>query len=148
MHFSILSLKNIKENDIYNLVYIFLFLYFDLVYKSIQGIDKNKKLKYHFLMSSAAHSAKPSTYFHLVYMLKLFSKTIMNSYYFPSIVFLTEAERHGPALGVIPVLSPLKPLHSILLVFYHKIYLCFFLSKGGNSYESVVLGSTFSSFII
>lgn len=39
-----------------------------------------------------------------------------NSYYLPSIIFFTDADKHGPAWGVIPVFMPLNPLQSILLV--------------------------------
>ena len=42
--------------------------------------------------------------------------------YLPLTVFITEAARHGPALGVIPVLIPDQPFHSILFVFYQVSY--------------------------
>ena len=64
-----------------------------------------------------AQSTKSRTSFHLASMLSLDSSTTRNSYRFPYRVLAREAARQGPALGVIPVLIPLHPSPSILLVF-------------------------------
>lgn len=58
-------------------------------------------------------------YYHRAYIESLLSNTTKNYNYFPAIFFFTDAAKHGPALGVIPVLIPLHPYFNNLFVFSH-----------------------------
>lgn len=78
------------------------------------------KIQYQkYIFSSITHSTIYLTYFHRWSILALSSKITKNSRFRPFKNFYTEAAKHGPAFGVIPVFRPDQPYLSILLVFSH-----------------------------
>lgn len=98
-------LSDCKERKIHNL-YLFFSNYL---------LSMNQKNIFYYITQSTIYL----TSFHRASILALSIRTTKNYKLRPFRNFSTEAAKHGPAFGVIPVFMPDHPYLNILFVFYH-----------------------------